>query len=417
MKDRSTKVASANRQSTHSLNRSMFWRMWWRSLTLKRPQAGLAIASVLVGAAVASMLLNLYSDVRRKMTQEFRAYGPNVVIAPGNSPAATDGAALSGVMDASTAARLTMLLVHSPGSKAVPVLYVVEQIRSAHLDSRLPDQTLVAVGTDFAELRRLYPSWRLEGRAPRSDQPEVVVGERVASRLHLRAGDSVAFGSLRATGNDSAGSGGTWRVSGVLSTGASEDSQAFLPLASLQNLAGLNGKISLIEVSIPGDAPQIEHAARELSGALPGVDVRPIRQIVYSSGRVLGTIRWLTISLTGLILVIIALSVTATMTTIVMERQKDVAVMKSLGASDNLVMRLFLSEGATLGLIGAAAGFGLGVALASGLAERLFHVGLSPAWWTLPAVTLAGVALAVVATMIPVRIVHRVQPATVLKGE
>jgi putative ABC transport system permease protein len=417
MNGRAAKLASENHPITRSPDRSMFWRMWWRSLTIKRPQAGLAIASLLVGAAVASMLLNLYSDVRRKMTQEFRAYGPNVVIAPRYSPVAAGGAAVSGVMEASTAARLETLLARAPGAKAVPVLYVVEQIKSANPDSRLPEQTLVAVGTDPAELRGLYPSWRLEGRGPRPDQPEIVVGSRVASLLHLRAGDSVAFGRLSTAGNASSASDGTWRVSGVLSTGASEDSQAFLPLASLQKLAGLDGKISLIEVSIPGDAPQIERVVRELSAALPGVDVRPIRQIVYSSGRVLGTIRWLTISLTALILVIIALCVTATMATIVMERQKDVAVMKSLGASDNLVMRLFLSEGAALGLIGAAAGFGLGVALASGLAERLFNVGLSPAWWTLPAVTLAGVALAVVATMIPVRMVHRVQPATVLKGE
>ena len=73
----------------------------------------------------------------------------------------------------------------------------------------------------------------------------------------------------------------------------------------------------------------------------------------------------------------------------------------------------------TLGFAARADGLGphVGLALARGLAERLFHVSLSPTWWTLPAVAFAGMALAVTATMVPVRIVRRVQPATVLKGE
>ena len=57
-------------------------RLWWRALSVKRPQAILALLSLMVGAAVISMLLNLYGGVRRKMTQEFRGYGANVVLAP-----------------------------------------------------------------------------------------------------------------------------------------------------------------------------------------------------------------------------------------------------------------------------------------------------------------------------------------------
>ena len=402
--------------------RSLFWRLWLRSLTIKRPQAGLAIASVLVGAAVASMLLNLYGDVRRKMTQEFRAYGPNVVLAPGSSEGAKPqgdwGAeTLAGVMDEAMTARLAPFLARTKGATAVPVLYAVAQLKGIPADRRLPEfQNLVAVGTDFDDLRRLYPSWRMRGGEIAPGTSTVVIGSRVAALLHLGVGDSVELQAFDAT-SSSPPSAQPRRVSGVLSTGASEDEQVFVPLASLQKLAGLEGKISLVELSIPGETAEVERAVGELTRGVVGVEVRPIRQIVYSSGKVLGTIRWLTISLTGLILVIIALCVMATMTTIVLERRKDIAVMKALGASDRLVMDLFLSEGAGLGLTGALAGFALGVALARGVSERLFSVTLSPTWWTLPVVALAGTMLAVAATLIPVRIVRRVQPATVLKGE
>lgn len=68
---------------------SMFWRLWWRAVSVQRSQAALALGSLMVGAAIASMLLNLYGDVRRKMTEDFRSYGANVVIAPASTGSST----------------------------------------------------------------------------------------------------------------------------------------------------------------------------------------------------------------------------------------------------------------------------------------------------------------------------------------
>jgi putative ABC transport system permease protein len=208
-----------------------------------------------------------------------------------------------------------------------------------------------------------------------------------------------------------------FRIAGVLSTGGAEDDRVFLELGSLQRLAGLEGKVSLVELNLPGERAEIERGVQGLVRSLPGVDVRPVHQIVESQGRVLATIRWLAISLTALILVIIGLCVMATMTAIVLERRKDIAVMKALGASDRLVMRLFLSEGAGLGLVGGMAGFALGALLARELARRLFDVSLGLSWWTLPVVVLMSVLLAGASTLFPVRIVRGVEPAVVLKGE
>jgi putative ABC transport system permease protein len=138
---------------------------------------------------------------------------------------------------------------------------------------------------------------------------------------------------------------------------------------------------------------------------------------VYSQGHVLATIRRLLISLMVLILVIIALCVTATMAAIVLERRKDIAVMKALGASNHEVIQLFVTEGASLGLIAGLAGFALGGALAAEAAERLFGVSLKLVWWTLPLVSVSTILLAMLATLFSVGIMRRIQPATTLKGE
>lgn len=390
---------------------SLFARLWLRALTVKRPQALVALVSLAVGAAVTSMLLNLHGDVRRKMAEEFRAYGANATLAP----RATAAAGAPALLDAKVLGEVAGVANEKGALVAVPVLHSVVRAIRVPADPRLPEfHNAVAVGTDFAALRALYPGWRLAGEAHLAPS-RCVVGERVARALALDVGGRMALEPLGREATEAVRA--ECEIAGVLTTGAAEDDQVFLPLESLQRLAGAEGRISLVELSVPGETREIEQTLAQLSAALPGVEVRPIRQIVYSEGKVLEIIRWLLVALTALILAIIALSVTATMTAIVLERQKDIAVMKALGARDRLVSALLLGEGAALGLAGGVGGFALGLLLARDAAARLFGVSLTPAWWTLPLVSLATMALAALASLAPVRIARAVRPATLLKGE
>jgi putative ABC transport system permease protein len=402
-----------------SLNGSMFWRLWWRAISVKRSQAALALGALVVGAAITSMLLNLYGDVRRKMTEDIRSYGANVVVAPALAKSSGGGAS-SEVMEESAVEPLVQFARRAPGMSFVPVLYGV-----VHVSPRPADQTsaefvnAVAAGAEFGALRRLNPGWREAGEAVSADLPpgECAVGSNLAARLHLRPGDSIDLRRVTGSGTDEASSFTAFRIATVLTSGGSEDDQVFVPLATLQSILRMAGKVTLVEASIPGETRDVESAVGRLARLVPGLEVRPIRQIVYSEGRVLVTIRWLLLSLTALILVIIALCVMATMTAIVLERRKDIGVMKALGAADALLMRLFVAEGAGLGLVGGGLGCAVGLLLARDLAERLFGVALNWHAWTLPVVCGLTVALAVVAAQLPVRIVRAIQPTVVLKGE
>jgi putative ABC transport system permease protein len=440
------------------MRRSLFFRLWWRSVSVKRPQAALALLSLLVGAAVMSMLLNLYGGVRRKMTQEFRAYGPNVVLAPGSSTSITHPHPLlpsptregnqgwgrpestpnSGVMDQTVMDSVQMFARRKRGMMAVPVLYGVVRLKRIPPDPRLPEfENVVAVGTDLAALSRMNPGWRATqvaqallpvpgadachepgtGKSACATPPVCAVGVHIASRLRVGLGDTIYLEPLASNPGGRTDKGATCHLASVLTTGSSEDDQVFLPLEELQRALDMTGKISLVQLSISGETREIESSIGELSKALPGVEVRPIHQIVYAEGRVLGVIRWFLLSVTALILVIIAICLMATMTAIVLERSKDIGVMKALGASDHQVMRLFLAEGAALGMAGGCSGFFLGSLWAYGLAHRLFGVSLSLIWWTLPLVCGFAVFLALGASVFPVRIVRAIQPAAVLKGE
>jgi putative ABC transport system permease protein len=387
----------------------------------------------MVGAAVMSMLLNLYGGVRRKMTQEFRGYGANVVLAPGSSSATTPPRPFvpfptgegnrewDGTMDQAMVNSLREFTRQGQDITVLPVLYGVVRLERIPPGPRSPDfVNVVAIGTDLTAMMRMNPSWhesKAGGYSEKSSQPPCVVGGRIASRLRIAPGDTIHLEPLSSSNAGGAKAAVGCRLASVLTTGSSEEDQVFLPLGELQMVMEMPGRISLVQLRIEGETREIESSIQALSRALPEVDVRPIRQIVDSEGRVLGVIRWFLLAVTALILVIIAICLTATMTAIALERRKDIGVMKALGASDFKVMRLFLAEGAALGATGGCLGFVVGGFWALGLAHRLFGVAINVIWWTLPLVCGLATLLALAAAAFLVGVVRATRPAVVLKGE
>jgi putative ABC transport system permease protein len=431
------KAASRN-ITVHSLNqstvRSMFWRVWLRSLAVKRPQSALAFAALALGAAVASLLLNLYGGARRKMQSEFRAYGPNVILAPAtDQPATADSATSPGrLIEASLLARLQSELRSAglPASKpsAVPVLYTVVSARPVGKPDS-PASNLVGVGTDLPALSALNPAWRVGGPLDKFSGDVCVFGAHAAERLGLKSGDKVAVSitGLGAAGVsalpsdtrvDEAGNNqATFTIAGLISSGGPEEDQVFLRLEVLQQLSGLAGKISLVEMRISGTSSEVESAISRLAQTFPSLEVRPVREIVQSEGQVLNTIRGLMLALSALILGVVVLCVMATVTTIVLERAKEVAVMKALGASERTLFGLLLAEIGALGISGGLVGFAVGAAVARRFGVDLFGVALDPDWRALLPVLGAALLTSALPALVPVWSVRSIDPARALRGE
>lgn len=420
----------------------MFFRVWLRSLSVKRPQSALAFIALAIGATIASLILNLYGDARRKMQGEFRSYGPNVVVSASNlassaaaskaPAAATDMPELTGgLMDLARVGDLQKML--PADSKTVPVLYSVVWARPGKLsNSSAGGSSLVAVGADFGALQALNPAWKLSERSDPFGPGSCVLGAHAAERLQLKTGDALEFGALDSGsggsidrnnapgGAESASSAeraAACSIAGVVSSGAAENDQIFVPLDVLQRVAGLEGSISLVEMRIAGEPREIDAAAAELRSAFPALDIRPVREIVQGEGRVLGVIRGLLLALAALIVAVVALCVMATVTTIVLERRKDVAVMKALGASDRKVLALLMVEVGALGIAGGIVGFAAGALLSRRVGVDLFGVALNTDWRTLPTVLIAALLAAAVPALLPVSTVRRIDPARALRGE
>src|SRR5215471_13671908 len=85
-------LAAAERRS---VNRNMFYRVLWRSIFANRGRLAVILLALGAGSAVTSALLNLQVDAKRRITTEFRSFGPNAVV---TLPAGSEGA---GYMDVS----------------------------------------------------------------------------------------------------------------------------------------------------------------------------------------------------------------------------------------------------------------------------------------------------------------------------
>jgi len=372
----------------------MFLRILWKLFGASRGRLAVALIALTSGAAVCSGLLNVNLDADRKLTQEFRTLGANVVIAP---PAGGSEAALadSSVLDRIAVLRLPQIVA------AAPYLYVAANSGS---------QPVILAGTWFDQVARMNSWWKLEGGwvFSRDDRDHCLVGFNAARQLGLAPGSSV---QLRSGSNNV-----SLTVAGIVTTGGAEDNQILTNLDSVQDLAGVSGRVSLVQISVLGSPAEIEGVAQKLAGALPGFDVRTVRQIAAAEGTILGRIQGLIFWTIALILVLSMLGVLASMAALAMERRRDVGLMKALGGAVPRIMRLFLAEAGTLGALGGILGFLVGVVLARWIGQRIFGVAIEGRFEVLP-ITIAltiGVALA---GAFPLRLLGRVRPAEILRGE
>jgi putative ABC transport system permease protein len=284
---------------------------------------------------------------------------------------------------------------------AAPYLYVV---------ARVANTPAVVAGTWLDETPKLAPTWKLEGEwiASREDSARCLVGRNVARQFKLAPGAPLELKYLDRTAR--------LTVAGVVDAGGAEDNQVFVNLPVAQNLAGKEGAIGLAQLSVTGSTQSVADYAAHLAKALPQFEVQPIRQVTEAEGAMLHRIQLLIVSMVALILILTALCVLATMAALAMERRADVGLMKALGGSISRIVGLFLAEvgvlGAASGLIGCIAG----VALSHWMGERVFGTSISARWEIFP-LTIGLMVIVALAGALPLRLLGKVKPAVILRGE
>jgi putative ABC transport system permease protein len=374
-------------------------RFLFRSLNLRGPAFLLALLAVTVGATVTATVLNLKAGLSEKMSRELRAYGPNLLVLPA-APPFSGAAGQAATLDQAVAGRVAALL--GAGVRLAPVLIAGGVVQA---------EAATFVGSDFEQLRRLYPGWRIEttGGGTVAGGNLCILGSSLAARTALKPGD---IAEVRA-----GGAGAVLRVAGVVSTGEAEDDRIFTPLEFLQDLTGLPGRVSFAALSIEGGPAAVEDAAVKLAGALPGIEARPLRAIARAEGAILGRLDRMMLLLTLVILVLSGLCLVTTLMSMVVERESEIGLARAIGAGDGEIFRMFLGEVGLLGGIGALIGLALGAGLARLVGSRLFGAPIEAPLSVVPAVLGASLLICLIAVLVPLRRALSIQPAAALRGE
>jgi putative ABC transport system permease protein len=443
----------------------MFARLVGESFIRNPRRKVLTAAALVVGMAVATATLTIALEVGDRLAREFRSLGANLLVTP---QADTLPVEIGGVdyrpvdegayLKEADLGKLKMifwrhnilgftpfldvpaLLGNAPDRGATPVTLVGTWYKHR---VAVPDGTSFETGVSFT-----HPSWKLRGEWFGDDAQDCVVGAALAEKYPggIAVGQTIYVTAARpATATASAPV--ALHVTGIVSTGDTEDSAILVPLGIAQSISGHSGEYRDLFISAltkPADAlaergervqtdknvqltpaeydrwfcsPYISSISYQIRTVIPGTDVRAIRRVAETEGRVLsrvGTLLWIvTLAALGAA----ALAVAATSATTVLERRAEIGVMKALGASNTLVGGIFLAEQLLLALAGGAIGFLVGAALARLLGESVFGTPASPRIVLLPVVLALAAIVALAGSLIPLRRASRFEPALILRGE
>lgn len=432
----------------------MFIRLLKESFIRNPRRKLLTCVALVLGMAVATSTFTVAVDVSDQLAREFRSFGANLMVTPQGDTLPveiggvdyrpiTEGAYLS----VSELPKLKSIFWRHNILGFTPFLDVPVSMAASASQAAANGFPAVLIGTWYKHSLALEdgtnfytgafstsPWWKVRGQWFAEDSSQCVIGTSLAEKYGINVGDEL---NVSAQG---AGAGKTLTVSGIVSTGESQDEAVLCSLSVAQELSGKTGQFRSLFVSAltkPEDAfsrrdpntmtptefdrwyctPYISSISHQIQEVFPGTQVQPIRRIADTEGRVLSHVGLLLWIVTIAALIAAGLAVAATSATTAMERRSEVGLMKALGATNFLVGGLFLSEQLFLAVVGGGVGFALGAGLARELGETVFGVSTSPRLLVLPIILAAAALIVVIGSWIPLYRAAHVSPAPILRGE
>jgi putative ABC transport system permease protein len=383
-------------------------RRWFLHLVLKalahrRGRTVLLLAVLAMASSLATALGIVSSSMGKRVAEEVRKYGANLVILPESSKREVG----SGGLNFGSISEPSFLSQHQV--EEALVRSGVNAERSFHLRGALRrgNADVMVEGVNFPEIHRLFPWWQIRGGWPVAG--EAIVGSDLATRLKVKTGDTVdLYGPAQKL---------RLRIAGIVSTGGEEDGLLFLDLPLLQRALGLEGELTMVRLLVTAGGESLAKQAAALQAVLGAGKVKEVRQIAYTSEGLLAKVRLLMLLVTAVVLISAGSSVTGTMSTTVLERSKEIGLMKAMGGTRWEVLLIFSGEAAMLGVLGGIAGYLLGSGIAQFITRTVFAASADFIPW-ISAVSLGvSIFLALLGSIGPLVSVFRLDPVRSLRGE
>lgn len=394
-----------------------------------RLRASFLAFGIAIGIGTVVALLSLTGALKEEIGSQLDRFGANIVIVPKSNTLALDygGISVSGVafdehqLTNGDADRILQIPYRKRLSVVAPKL-----LTTADVEGR----KVLLAGVEFSSELKLKRWWRISGRTPQKTT-ELLVGYDVARAAGLvdpqhRASCGAASGHhspdvhtpLDIIRTTLVLAGRQHEVAGIIDqTGGPEDQMVFGALAHIQELVGKPGQLSLIEVSaLCKDCP-VSDIVDQIATQLPNAKASAIQQAVKARTETVERLTRFSVVVSSVVLAIGALMIFTTMMGAVVERTKEIGVLRAIGFRRRHIIQELLLEVLVISVVGGVIGWISGVAAGWAALPYFSETGVAlQLWaWTAAAAVVAATCMGVVSTVYPAMRASRLDPSEAVR--
>jgi putative ABC transport system permease protein len=302
-------------------------QMFWGNLASRPLRCALTILAIAIQVVLVLLIVGLTSGVISEWGKRVEGVGADILVQPPNS--SIFFAFSSAVMQESLGDQIEKL----PGVDEVAPTLILSD----------PKTLMIIYGIDYKRFNALSQGFIFRNGRPFQSSDEAIADDIVAQTRHLKVGDTVTLVNH------------SFRICGIVAHG--KGARFFIPLRAGQDLVGADKRVSMFFVRSKGDT---EGARTAILALNPQNRVRSMSEYVtLMSSSNLPELKPFIRTMVGLGVVISFLVVLMNMHTMVMERTREIGILKALGFTRFDVVKILLGETAVLTIVGSLAGIGI----------------------------------------------------------
>ena len=430
----------------------MFFRMVLGTFLRQWKKLLMIALTVALGASIATAMLNVMLDVGDKMNEELKAYGSNITVIPQSE------AVISKLYEVDEDEVRADFITEEKVGELLTIFWannIADFAPETDMTVKLNGSDVKLVGTwfnhhlEFVKKGSVYQRdtgiinlrswWDIEDGVWLNEQAVdgdayAMVGSELAKTANITAGDRIELVGEAKTE--------TLTVVGVYESGDDEDRYIYTTLSAAQRLSGTDALVKRIEVSAitsPDDELAVKAAKNpslltgdeydlwyctayvssicfQIQEVIPEASATAVRQIADSEGKILEKTELLMSLITLLSLIGATLGISNLVTSAVMERSQELALLKAVGAKNGQITLLVLTEIIITAIVGAAAGYFLGYAFAQIIGQTVFSSPIDMSGMVAFIVAVLIIAVTLIGSIPAIRTILRLRPSEVLHG-